>query len=83
MDGIIWFLARGLLEAINSTRLLFVRSLSVFLPARCYASAGTSYDPVSGCSIKRNERINLVFCMQAFLTGPIHRVLRKFGYLQK
>jgi len=45
-----------------------------FLPARRYASAGTSYDPVSvsvsvsvtsRCCIKMNERISLLFGTQA------------------
>jgi len=42
------------------------------LPSRRYASAGTSYDPVSvclsvasRCFSKRDERINLVFGMEA------------------
>jgi len=52
-----------------------VRILS-FLPARRYASSGISYDPVSvsvcicpsvtsRCSIKRDERINMVFGTEA------------------
>ena len=51
---------RDLRESID-----FLRSL--FLPARRYASAGTSYGPLSvclfvasRCSVKRAERINLV-----------------------
>jgi len=62
----------------NLNRLRFVRVtamslVSLFLPARRYASAGTSYGPVSvylsvtsRCSIERNERINFVFRMYAF-----------------
>ena len=49
------------------------------LPARRCASAGTSYGPASVClclsvtsrgSIKKNQRINLVFGMEAFSTSP-------------
>ena len=67
------------------------RDQTVF-PARRYASAGTSYSPVSvclrlfvwcRCSIEKNERINLVFGMEAFFRPVLHCVLRKVRYLQK
>jgi len=60
----------------------FVRH-DLLLPARRYASAGTSHDPVSvsvsvcllvtsRCSIKRDERINLVLARGLLSTSPIH-----------
>jgi len=45
-----------------------VASVTTFLPARRYASAGTGYDPVSvtsRCSIETVMRIELVFCVEA------------------
>jgi len=50
--------------------------LSILLPARRYASADTSYGPVSvsvcvclsvtsRCSVKRHEQINLLFGIEA------------------
>jgi len=58
-----------------------------FLPARRYASAGTSHVPVSVClsvtsrsSIETDERIELVFGMAA--SFHLHYVKRKFGYFQ-
>ena len=56
-----------------------------FLPARRYASAGTSHVPVSvslsvtsRTFIETDERIELVFGMAA--SFHLHYVKRKFGY---
>jgi len=71
-----------------------------FLPARRYASAGTSYGPVSVAvcllvclsvcyksELYRNDwtnRVNFGTGSSFVLSYPIlHRVIRKFGYLQK
>ena len=59
------------------------------LPARRYASAGTSYCPVSDCIrllqagvLKTVERIGLVLAWKLF--RPIlHCFIRKFWYVQK
>ena len=70
----------------------FVRH-DLLLPARRYASAGTSHDPVSVSvsvylfvtsrrSIKRDERINLVLA-RGFFRPVLYTVLRTFRYLQK
>ena len=59
---------------------IFMRHLKSFLSARRYASAGTSYGPVSvclsicrsvttRCSIKRDERVNLVLAWMFFPTS--------------
>jgi len=61
------------LNRLRFDRVTAMSLVSPFLPARRYASAGTSYGPVSvylsvtsRCSIERNERINFVFGMYAF-----------------
>ena len=60
--------------ADGARKTLYALCSSEFLPARHCASAGTSYGPVSvslclsvtsRCSIKRGERTNLVFGMEA------------------
>ena len=77
------------LNRLRFDRVTAMSLVSPFLPARRYASAGTSYGPVSvylsvtsRCSIERNERINFVFGMYAFF-NQFYTVLRKFRYLHK
>jgi len=57
------------------------------ITARRYASAGTSYDPVSVCHksvFYRNDRTNRAgFWHAGFLPYIPHRAVRKYGYLQK
>jgi len=60
-----------------------------FLPVRCYASVGTSYDPVSVsvCHKSVFYRNGLTdgagFSHLGFFRPILHCVLRKFRYLQK
>ena len=58
----------------------------MFLPARRYASADTSYGPVSVSvtsrfSVETAKRIGHVFWRGSFLRFILHCVLRKFRYL--
>jgi len=58
-----------------------------FLPARRYASAGTSYGPVSvsvtsQCSVETVERIGLVFLAWDFFPPILHRVEGNSGTLK-
>jgi len=79
------------LPVLRSARVFF-SSFSYFLPARRYASAGISYDPVSVC-LCLSVCHKLVFCRNAwadrasfwrvdFFRPILHCALRKFGYLQ-
>ena len=63
-----------------------VASVTTFLPARRYASAGTRYDPVSvtsRCSIETAMRIELFFLRGGFFRLILNDVTRKFRYLEK
>ena len=79
------------LPVLRSARVFF-SSFSYFLPARRYASAGISYDPVSVC-LCLSVCHKLVFCRNAwadrasfwrvdFFRPILHCALSKFGYLQ-
>jgi len=70
------------------------RFVTTILPARRYASAGTSYVPVSVClsvclsdtrwsSIEIDERINVVFGMQASFDQSYTVVLGNSGIYKK
>ena len=66
-----------------------------FLRARCYASAGTSHDPVSVCLClsvclsqvgilsKRMNESGWVLARERFFPPIQHCAIRKFRYLQK
>jgi len=54
----------------------------VLLPTRCYVSAGTSFGPVSvtsRCSVKTDERIELVFGVGASFHLSYTVLEEKFG----
>jgi len=70
------------------------RFVTTILPARRYASAGTSYVPVSVClsvclsdtrwsSIEIDERINVVFGMEASFDQSYTVVLENSGIYKK